>query len=266
VHHNIKIPMIGFYTGFNMDVSIVRSELCPFCNGTGASQTAEMLTCHSCKGAGKTTRESFWRAAHAKYARAQASEYTGFDHAVTVNCRKCEGSGKLASEPCPRCSGKKTLDGKVTVTVNVEPGMLEGHAFTFKEHAEQVPDAVSGDVILHIYSEEHEHFEREGNDLIKHENITLMEALLGFSREIKHLDGRMIQVSRTEVTQPGQEHVVPGMGMPLHKKPGEFGNLVLKLNIIFPERIAVDADKVLPGRMQMLHVARSTQNAFFGRT
>ena len=33
----------------------------------------------------------------------------------------------------------------------------------------QVPGAVSGDVILHIYSEEHPEFEREGSDLIKHQ-------------------------------------------------------------------------------------------------
>jgi hypothetical protein len=43
VHHNIKIPMIGFYTGFHMDVSIVRGEICPHCNGTGAAQHAGML-------------------------------------------------------------------------------------------------------------------------------------------------------------------------------------------------------------------------------
>ncbi len=56
VHHNIKIPMIGFYTGFHMDVSIVRGELCPHCNGTGAAENAEMLTCPTCKGAGKLSK------------------------------------------------------------------------------------------------------------------------------------------------------------------------------------------------------------------
>ena len=91
---------------------------------------------------------------------------TGIDTTVTTACGKCEGSGKLASEPCPRCSGKKVLEGKVTVTVNIEPGMLDGHSFTFKEHAEQMPGVVSGDVILHVYSEEHDDYEREGANLI----------------------------------------------------------------------------------------------------
>jgi hypothetical protein len=34
------------------------------------------------------------------------------------------------------------------------------------------------------------------------------------------------------------------MGMPIHGKPGEFGKLIVKLNIIFPERIAVDDERL----------------------
>ena len=178
VHHNIKIPMIGFYTGFHMDVSIVRGELCPHCNGTGAAENAEMLSCPTCKGSGKEERNSFWRAAHCPHARRRAQRYTGFDSTVTVACKNCEGTGKLASEPCPRCGGKRTLDGKVTVTVNIEPGMLEGHAFTFKEHAEQMPGVTSGDVILHVYSEEHDDFEREGSDLVTHQVLCPVRACI----------------------------------------------------------------------------------------
>ncbi len=33
------------------------------------------------------------------------------------------------------------------------------------------------------------------------------------------------------------------MGMPVYAKPGEFGKLIVKLNIVFPERIAVDDER-----------------------
>ena len=36
---------------------------------------------------------------------------------------------------------------------------------------------------------------------------------------------------------------VPGLGMPVYQKPGEFGKLIVKLNIVFPERIAVDEER-----------------------
>jgi hypothetical protein len=39
-----------------------------------------------------------------------------------------------------------------------------------------------------------------------HRNITLAEALLGFKMEVKHLDGRAIEIVRDEITIPGQDH------------------------------------------------------------
>ena len=36
------------------------------------------------------------------------------------------------------------------MTVNIEPGMLEGHAFTFKEYAEQMPGVTSGLTLLSV--------------------------------------------------------------------------------------------------------------------
>lgn len=47
--------------------------------------------------------------------------------------------------------------------------------------------------------------------------ISLLEALLGFEREIKHLDGHLVQVSvpRGVVVQPDEVLVIEGEGMPL---------------------------------------------------
>lgn len=239
VHHNLKIPLLGFYTGFNMEVAIVRSEICAFCNGTGAAENAEMLACDRCTGSGKLSTSSHWRSKRTRRARQEG----GFDQTVTLGCHKCGSSGTLPSEPCPNCKGEKTTSGQTTVKVYVDPGTMEGHSYTFKGEAEQAPDAVAGDVVLHVGAEEHEDFEREGHDLVCKRNITLAQALLGFKMEIKHLDGRVIEIERNEVTKPGQDHEVPGMGMPIHGKPGEFGKLIVNLNIVFPERIAMDEER-----------------------
>ena len=83
--------------------------------------------------------------------------------------------------------------------MNVKPGTPENHPFTFPGEAEQVPGATAGDVILHVTSEKHPVFEREGDDLVMERNITLIEALLGFEATIPHLDGRNLRVVRSEV-------------------------------------------------------------------
>jgi DnaJ-class molecular chaperone len=81
----------------------------------------------------------------------------------------------------------------------------------------------------------HALFRREGKDLHTSITITLKEALLGFVKEIKHLDHRKIEVSRDTVTQPGYIIKLKNEGMPIHQRSGEFGDLFITVNVKFPE-------------------------------
>jgi len=68
---------------------------------------------------------------------------------------------------------------------------------------------------------DHAVFERKGNDLKIRQKITLKEALLGFTREIKHLDGHFVFVDRTDkVTKPGLMERFKGEGMPVFEQYG----------------------------------------------
>lgn len=44
----------------------------------------------------------------------------------------------------------------------------------------------------------------------------LTKALLGFERKLKHLDGRIINISRTGTTQPDEVEVIEGEGVSSH--------------------------------------------------
>ena len=84
----------------------------------------------------------------------------------------------------------------------------------------------------------HTEFERSGNDLLAHIAITLSEALLGFSRILlKHLDGRGIKVTSLpgKITKPDSCITVHGEGMPVHKSPGQKGNLYVIISIEMPD-------------------------------
>ena len=69
----------------------------------------------------------------------------------------------------------------------------------------------------------HQRFERKGNDLYTTLTLTLEEALLGFNKEIDHLDDHIVTIEKTRVTQPGEIEVIKGEGMPLHNEPSSFG-------------------------------------------
>lgn len=108
--------------------------------------------------------------------------------------------------------------------------MLEGEA-------DQVPDQEPGDIIFRLVQEEHEIFDRAGADLRASFDVTVAEALTGFSRVvIKHLDGRGIEITHPagKVLSPGQVLKVSGEGMPI-KRSDSKGDLYLVVNVKFPE-------------------------------
>lgn len=52
------------------------------------------------------------------------------------------------------------------------------------------------------------------------------------------LDDRTVQVAVNDVVTPDSMKVVPGEGMPISKKPGQRGDLIIKFNIEFPKYLS----------------------------
>jgi len=116
----------------------------------------------------------------------------------------------------------------------------EGDQIVLEGEADQVPDQEPGDIVFSLEQSEHETFRRQGTDLLAELEVTLAEALCGFSRVvIKHLDGRGIYMQHSEPTvhvlEPGQVIKIPHEGMP-HKKSDLKGDLYLVVKVIFPQR------------------------------
>ena len=97
-------------------------------------------------------------------------------------------------------------------------------------------------------------FRRSGCDLHTEITISLREALLGFSRSIKHLDGHQVQLTRTNITKPGQVFQIIHEGMGFVDDEGgehkERGTLHVKVQVQFPDSLSTDArswaESVLP--------------------
>lgn len=122
-----------------------------------------------------------------------------------------------------------------SLTVIVEPGMLNGDTVHFKSMGEQQPNKLPGDVVLTLKEAKHDTFKRTGLDLHAEISLSLKEALLGFKRTIVHLDGRKINVSYGGVTKPFAIIRITGEGMPQRSDPSERGQLIIKCRIEMPE-------------------------------
>jgi DnaJ family protein A protein 2 len=175
-----------------------------------------------------------------------------------VVCDTCTGTGKIFKEKdkCKKCKGKRTTSEKKVLEIYIPRGAREGERIVLEGEADQVPDQTPGDIVFTLVEEDHEIFQRAGDDLSAELNVSLSEALTGFSRVVlKHLDGRGIHLNHPQgkVLKPGQILKIAGEGMPL-KKSDLKGDLYLVVKIEFPENgwlqdpaLFGELQKILPG-------------------
>jgi len=122
-------------------------------------------------------------------------------------------------------------------SINVLPGWKAGTNITFSAAGEALPEGGFQDVVFTVEEKPHPVFKRENDNLSMVMSLTLAEALCGFSKEITTLDDRKIIASESIVVNPGQERRIPHEGMPIRKKPGKKGDLIIKYLVNFPKSL-----------------------------
>ena len=115
----------------------------------------------------------------------------------------------------------------------------EGDRIVLEGEGDQIPDQEPGNIVFELVQTRNAVFTRSGADLSANIEITLAEALCGFSRVvIKHLDGRGLHIQHPQpvarVLEPEQVIKVAGEGMP-HKKSEQKGDLYLIVKVKFPD-------------------------------
>ena len=213
-----------------------RQILCPACRGTGAKD-GDLSDCKKCDGKGFTLE------------RRQVGP--GFIQQVQVDCKKCEGTGKLSKAECPVCEGRKVQTGDKDIEVYIEQGMPNGAEIMFDGEGDQGPGEAASHIKFHVRARKHPLFFRDGDDLHIDVHITLMEALLGFERTIRHLDGHPVNIRHTGVASHGQIITLPNEGMPVHGVPSEFGVLRVELIVGLPPRITDEERQFVEGHFEV---------------
>lgn len=71
-------------------------------------------------------------------------------------------------------------------------------------------------------------------------DITLKEALFGYEKKVRHLDGHECSLHSTynKVTQPFSWNIIKSEGMPIKGRDTDFGELHAKLLIKFPTKLS----------------------------
>ena len=94
----------------------------------------------------------------------------------------------------------------------------------------------NGDLYLTVKIAPNQVFQRDGNDLHCELPVELYTAVLGGKTQINTMKGK-VTVNIPKGTQNGKELRLRGLGMPIYAKKNEFGNMLIKINILLPEQL-----------------------------
>ncbi|KAK2871665.1 hypothetical protein FQN49_002954 [Arthroderma sp. PD_2] len=221
------VSLEDLYKGRTVKFASTKNIICSLCKGKGGKEKAVPKKCSSCGGQGQ------------KETLVQIGP--GLVTQSMMRCTTCDGAGSFfqPKDKCKKCKGKKVTEEKKILEIYIPRGAKEGERIVLEGEGDQQPDIEPGDIIFHLDQAEHKTFKRDGGDLSATLEVTLGEALCGFSRVVlKHLDGRGIEIKHPQnpgdILRPGQVLKVPGEGMPF-KRSDARGDLYLVVEIKFPE-------------------------------
>ncbi|CAG8741809.1 17350_t:CDS:2 [Racocetra persica] len=150
---------------------------------------------------------------------------------------------KVSRKLYDSASGQHVPTDKI-IEVNVRPGLKAGTKFRYSKAGDELPSGETQDIVVVVDEKPHPIFTRDSDDLRTVIKISLLEALVGFKKQIQTLDGRPLNISSSSVIRPGQEQRVPNEGMPT-KDPNKKGDLIVKYEVMFPSRLTEDKKKEL---------------------
>ena len=123
-----------------------------------------------------------------------------------------------------------------TIYVPIPQGIDENEMIILRDKGNALNENVKGDVKIFVKIANDTDFKRSGLDLILEKNITLKEALCGFTFELKYLNGKSYTLNNNKgnIIPPEYKKVYPDMGLTRgeHK-----GNMIIHFHIDFPEKL-----------------------------
>lgn len=132
------------------------------------------------------------------------------------------------------------------LNINCGPGISVNNTIRFTEEGDQGPNVIPSDIVFKITQDRHPIFTRNGNDLEFTAPVPLSRALVGCSVEVPTLDNREISIPVNDIIHPSYVKTVANEGFPIFgSKSNQKGNLVIRFQIDFPQKLGADAKAMI---------------------
>lgn len=203
---------------------------CEDCDATGASPGTSPMTCPDCGGGGQV--------------RVAQRSVFGTMMSVTT-CPTCKGEGSLISDPCSACGGSGATPERVSVSVEVPPGVDTGTRLRVTGRGESSGrTGQAGDLFVEINVLPDDRFERRGDDLIHRTSIGIAQAALGTFVSVPRIDSGPSELEIPAGTQPGTMFTISGAGMPMLGRR-RTGDLHVFIEVAVPKSLTAEEEELL---------------------
>ena len=179
-------------------------------------------TCTTCHGSGQVTRIQ-----NTILGRMQTS----------APCNVCHGAGQIIDEKPANADANGMLSTEETVSIKIPAGVVEGMQLKVSGKGNEAPgNGISGDLLVHIEEKPHATLQREGDNLHHDLYISISDAVLGASKEIETVSGK-VRIKIESGVQSGKILRLRKKGIPSINGYGT-GDLLVHINVWTPKELS----------------------------
>ncbi len=240
----LSLTLEEIASGVEKKIKVKRQKKCDICSGSGAKSTSGKSACPQCGGSGELRQVS----------RSMFGQFVNI-----TTCPSCEGEGRIVKDPCLSCHGEGRVQGESTIKVNVPAGVTEGNYIPLQGQGNAGRrGGPAGDLIVVIEEEPHQHFKRNGDDIIYELWISYPTAALGGDVEIPTLTGKA-KLAVDPGTPGGRMLRMRERGIPHLNNYGR-GDELVRVNVWVPAKLNAKEKELLRSLSTCEHVNPSEED------
>ncbi|MBF0559209.1 MAG: molecular chaperone DnaJ [Nitrospirae bacterium] len=195
LRYNLTMSLEESAFGVEKSIKIPRWQSCEGCGGTGSEPGKPPVTCTQCQGAGQIRFQQ------------------GF-FSVSKTCGKCNGTGRLITNPCRNCNGNGKVRVQKELSIKIPAGVDNGSRLKLSGEGDFGSyGGPAGDLYVVITVEEHPFFKREDINVYCQIPISFPKAVFGGEIEVPTLHGSA-KLKVPPGTQSGKSFHLKGKGIP----------------------------------------------------
>ena len=155
---------------------------------------------------------------------------------TAATCTTCSGAGQMIDHRPAGADAHGLVQEEETVSIKIPAGVEEGMQLKVTGKGHDAPgNGITGDLLVIIETEDHATLKREGDNLHYDLYISLSDAVLGASKEIDTVNGK-VRIKLESGIQSGKILRLRGKGISSLNGYGS-GDLLVHINVWTPKEL-----------------------------